>query len=406
MKNSLIIFLLACFLSVGNTISAQEMIGYHSDADYSTHAFLQSDYSLNASSLSNSFLLKVLNEPFLSNDLLSKYDDKQKAFNRAGYISNTNLFMQYKAFNQLAFSLNIEQNYIEQIRYTNDMFHLLFIGNKKFVGDKANLDGVRYSRFNYTTFRAGLNFHSRDNRHHISLLPAFHIGNQYQSFRLNEVEFYTAADASMLELSGRYTNMRSRNDQKGFGASFGLMYSYTSGDHYLKTSLLDVGRIYWQGMRYTDLNQTYTFSGFDVQNIFQADDQFASLNLNDTISSVLNEHKEDRTVSVWLPFKFNFEYIYSLPDDRWDVGLRLHHQFLSSYIPHVRVDGYYHINDQWHCSGIVSYGGYGGLTVGASGLYQFHPKMKIALETQYLSSLVLSSVTTGLGGFINFSYQL
>lgn len=405
MKNKSIYFVLL-LVWMASIAKGQDYIGYHGTHQYQTHVSGQTDYQMGASALSNKFLLSVFREPFLERDFLQDYDDRQSALNRFGYFSASDIRFHYALPNsKITLGLAFEQNLYESIRYTGDAFHLVFFGNKDFKGQNAQLSDIAYSQMEYSTLRLDVNFHSADNKHHFSLLPALHLGTDFSKVSLSDAQLFTAEDASKIQLEGVYLNQKDTGNM-GFGGSFGMQYIYHSDPHYFKVSVSDVGRLHWNGVHSQRIDSSFAFQGFEIDNVLHAGEQFSSIELDDTISEVLSSFSDTHNLSVWLPINVQLEYIYSLPGNKWDIGMQFKQRLLTGYKPYVRLDAYYHINEKWHMSGIVAVGGYGGLQVGASAMYQPISKLRIGVETQYLSSLLLFSKSTGLGGFAKITYQL
>jgi hypothetical protein len=377
-------------------------------------------YQFNSNALTTSFADKYFRGGFIDGTLKNQVSRRLSEENRFGGDANYGftLFMEKKdtliekrdtVLERKAFQWYVGLHQREHINgaFSDDLFNLLFYGNRNFAGDTANLSGFRYERFSWKQLSAGMVFNEGRTGAGFSFL----LGEQHNSIRMPRSTFYTAEDASSLswDVNATYSQagLEDRRAVKpnGYGASmdFFTFYPFNGSDtsrFRLLFEVRDLGFINWSDNAYSfRLDSTYSYDGFEVVNLFELKDTVLDFPISD---SALKEHATNysRNYTTMLPATIHIAQIVDLTDKFTIIG-GLRYRFVRDFWLQAYMTSIYNVTEHFGLSGSVSYGGFGGVSAGL-GLYHTKDDYTIALRAMSMEGYVLPDRTSGQSLHLTF----
>jgi hypothetical protein len=143
------------------------------------------------------------------------------------------------------------------------------------------------------------------------------------------------------------------------------------------------------------------FVGWQVQNLFALD---AVLVNEQAVVDTFGLGYRVGRITQLAPFRLSADV--SLPlNDRHRLDVLLEHRHLPGYIPQLSVQGSRLLGLRTMVGASVSYGGFGGLRVGAAAKRRFGERVLVTLATPQLAGLITTGVS-GIGMFVGVSIGL
>lgn len=373
------------------------------------------DLDMNTSSTLNNALLNA--SGFIDDDLKDENRDRLGELNQAG--TNVDLRFYYRqdrpelwGIKKLGFYVAMEWHYLDEYRFTQDVYSLILYGNKDFAGQEANLSNTGRQSLNYYQFKLGLQKISKNNRHYFGINAALNLGNQLFSFEFNDKSgFYTSP-------LGNEVYFRSNTDYleqdtaapywyqiSGIGASVDLFYKYkVAGKYSIAVSVENIGYIHWNKNTLSfNENKIHSFSGVEVDNIFDIPNPL--IQSSDTLRDYIYENTTQGTENTIIPIDMKLRYQQYFLSNSIEMVALIHYRMHSYMLPLYQIDATYRINEYIKLGPIISYGGYTTFNAGLKMEFNFAKYYQIRLESRYLTGFAQHSFS-GMGGFINFTYKI
>ncbi|RUA32174.1 MAG: hypothetical protein DSY76_00735 [Bacteroidetes bacterium] len=374
-------------------------IGYEHDA-------------MTASALNNAMLYA---SGFIDDDLKNENKARLSSLNRGGSTSDSKIFLKYYpdtlfGLPGLASYMAIEWHYLDEYRFTDDVYHLLFYGNKEFAGEKANLAYTGRNSINYFQLKAGLQ-KSIFKKHTFGVNLALNFGEQRNYFQFGENTCLTTNEQGTeilfknnLSYFESDTSATDWYQISGVGAGLDLFYEYKhQGSYSLRASIENFGFIHWnKNSIQMNENKEHLFKGIEVDNVFDMPNPL--VNSNDTLQDYLYANAETKSAMMLMPFDLRLEYKQFLLRRNLELSASIYYRALSYMMPLYQVDATYRLSPYFKAGPILSYGGYTDFNAGLK--MQFDTKhIQIRLESRYLTGFAQHAFS-GMGGFITFTYKI
>lgn len=275
-----------------------------------------------------------------------------------------------KVLDDYGYYLNVELGGGAGVNFTKDLFELVFVGNKSFVGDSAVLTNTQMAQYQYKKIGIGLNDNDK-----IKVGLALMAFDNYAYGKVNEgiLSIDPNADSMNLSLNTNYMTNRKQGKQGaigyGVGFDFEMNLPYNNTSDSLKTPRLvlgfrNVGLFFsTKTMKKYDLDTTYRYHGFEVNGLngFQQS-LFTAGQLQDSLVPIADTGRVFRM----LPFEFYF-YSPSNPNGKkLQLIYGMRYRYGVAMLPMVYFGGDWRPSKTTIVSAYLNFGGYSFIKTGLS----------------------------------------
>jgi hypothetical protein len=397
----------AIFFSGMNILQSQGFIYFENQMAANNHVVgfdVQQDFATNA--LTSGFVLNFFKGKFISED------DKNKCISN---FENHEILAgeQFKiGFNYLT-RLGKSSNYLfieagEKIFYESrmheDIFTLIFKGNKVFENKNAILTPFQIRSFDYLFIKAG--FHKYSEKYTLKLNLGYTGGQRLLDLKTTQGSLFTAAEGRyfdlMLDLHSKDVNPGSKSlfNISGHGLISDLSFIYRINKNIeIGASIEGLGYINWnKNLTDRSVDTSYHFEGAEISNILDSF-SIAIKNVEELKSSFIVERKENE-YKTNLPFIATIQYSQFIIPERFQIQLKYgwinsdlsKTLFISSLNYYLSPTALIGLN--------INAGGYGKFNIGGQIAACFSGKSSFHLYFNSISNLILPSnemnFTTGL----------
>lgn len=369
---------------------------------------------------------------FLNNDLIFNYynggfiDDTQKNENIDRLNTSSNLFgtslitkLKYRKLpetmfykHNMGFSFGIQQNYYQELSFTQDAFNLVFNGNKMFIGKSADLSNMEFGNLNYYQLKAGLFWQNRDKYLEYGFQFSLNLGNQFQNFNSSQAQLFTDSLGKNIQLNGNFyyrkTSYLGKNYNKiqGIGAGVDLYFQkFKKQDYLLRIELNNLGFIGWnnESLNYNK-SENIDFAGVEVANIFQMPSPLISTTAKDTLNDYILANSLKGRYSSYTPADINIFMQYFL-NEKFSSSAIFNYRIFSVYKPFYQLGIRYHFSDNIFIGSNLNYGGYTKFNVGLDFQIEIKHNFVLKLQSRSLSGFLVKQFS-GIGAFLEITYKL
>jgi hypothetical protein len=318
--------------------------------------------------LSNKFLYGgVINTSIKDNASTKLNGNNQlavEALGRLSYLSKSKTIFGVKnAF----WGVEIGSQIISYSTYSDDLFKLVFYGNEPYAGQNLNLaksfsKTVSFHNIGITGGVTLKNVGSFD-KLHISATPSFVLGVLQQDFNLTTGDLLTETDGEYIQLDfkGNYTSSDSITDAfspKGHGAKIDLSFVLESKKNKIGLSVSDLGLIAWNNKINYNLDTNFTFSGLQIDDIFDVQDTLITAAEIQDSTFVNSPNKSTLSLPVLIGAYFEHSFTDHLILKNW-----ARYRLVDGYLPFVMTQINY--TTSGFTGGLsAAFGGYSGLQAG------------------------------------------
>ena len=288
------------------------------------------------------------------------------------------------------------------LRFSHDLFNLVFYGNERFAGQSANLSGFNFHLLQYQSIQFG--YHQQvSNRFNYGILISFINGQNDIEMNSPYSTLYTDPLGESINLSSQmnynYTNLNTTNlgvtNGEGFGLDAFIGYSYIKKplwEESFNCSLKDIGFIHWNSHSTSaKIDSNYNFSGVTLNSLFSIQSgAIEKLNSDSILNKLIK--KTSTTYTTLIPGSFDLNSITQFK--KWKITKGVNYIFNANYRLNYYMTGAYAFTNNYLFIVGASYGGYTNLSI-------------IAGLKAYLSrNLVIQLNSTNVLGFITPSSSL
>jgi len=305
----------------------------------------------------------------------------------------------------------LEWHYLDEYRFTKDVYSLLFYGNKQFAGAKADLSYTGRQQLKYYQIKVGLIKSTANQRHQFGLNLALNFGNSRYAFQYNNPSsLSTNSLGTELVLTNNVdyyesdTSLSKWYQVSGIGTSIDLFYKFEKeGCFSFQASVENLGFIHWNknALHFSE-NKNHVFQGLEVDNVFDMPNPL--IQSNDTLSDYIYSNSKQEGQLMMLPFDIKLREHLFFMNQKLQVSAFFHYRVLSYMMPLIQVDATYRLTKNFKMGPVISYGAYSAFNAGIKLQFDFY-HYQIKLESRYLTGFAQHSFS-GMGGFINFTYKL
>ena len=384
-------------------------------SDYFKEIYKQQDKILSVA-VDNHFASNTIVSSFAWNYLRGNYisesekDDCISNFNneqiRVGERFKTGISI-YKKLGEgpYFFGLEYSENVFYETRVHNDLFSLLFKGNKSFEGKSASLNPMEIKLFHYAAFKAGISKQTDKFSFYCKL--AYLGSKNYLDLKSTKGSLYTEPDGRAIDINLNLISVNSRRTSDGFlnfsgsgvQSEFGLDYKFSSSTG-LYFELDNLGYIKWnKELVQRKVDTSYHFEGILISGIL---DSF-SLDIKDAeeLKSRFIIEQGGLSKRVNLPVLFKSGIYHDLIPDFLRLGLQ--YQYIQSDYADPLWSGLVDIklNSKFMLGAEAYYGGYGKFNFGFKTGFNLFKLLYAEAYFNSLNSLLTSKEPyTFIGGAV------
>ncbi len=311
----------------------------------------------------------------------------------------------------IGYSVGIQYNIAQELNFTQDLYHLIFYGNKSLEGQTAYLSPTSVQNYDFAQLNFGLFKKDRDRKSELSVELSFNLGFRYQYIEVNDAQLFTQNQGNALEYSGDVLFRSSQEEgtafkPNGYGAGIHLWYEKQwKLKHEIKIGLYNLGFLWWNS-KSSLYHQTKsaTFQGVEIDNIFNFNNPLDGTTLSDSALNYLRYHSTNQ--SFWLPTQalLQLQYRYALTA-KLGLQTQLAHRFYSEYNTFLNVGLNRAFSPNLRLGVAALYGGYSGFNVGLHGRWKINSNFVLEFQSKFLS-LLMPHYGSGVGFDIKLIQQL
>jgi len=371
------------------------------------------DAFLTSNTLANNIILAFYKGKYIDNELKDNTTERLLQSNRLGGATKIGLTYSYHSLqgnNKPVFSFSFFDRTNLDVKFSDDLFHAVFYGNKDFAGETAHLGNFKLNFLRYQQFRFGWRWDK--DAIHGSFGCAFSLlsGEQNTFINTSKADLYTSGDGKSMDLALAMqvqqtdTVQKKYFAQKGMGLSTDLFYEmpYVVWKKMGKITfeINDLGFIRWSSNSMThSVDSSFHYEGVNVNNILNTNGgTFPKLNIDSVINN--NSHFERKQYTSNLPFYFNIR-------TRTWYGNQVSLEKGISFLFNTSATPYYFLKLHFNTrkknaefSYIVGYGGYGRFNAGLEARVDFAKHYSLHLADNYLFSGVTPQSANGMGIYL------
>ena len=371
------------------------------------------DVFLASNAITNDFILAFYKGKFIDNDLKDNVSERLLRSNRFGGASKIGLTYTYHSLQEnskpvFSFSFFDRQNL--DMKFSDDLFHAIFYGNKSFAGETAQLGNFQLNFLRYQQFRFGWRWNG--DATHGSFGVAFSLlsGEQNTFIKANKADLYTSPDGQFIDFALAMQVQQSDTVHKNYFAQNGMGLST---DFFYEMPYIvwkkagkiifevnDFGFIRWNSNSMThSVDSSYHYEGVNVNDILNTNGgTLPKLN----IDSVINKNTifERKQYTTKLPFYFNIR-TRTWYGKQFSLEKGISFLFNSSAKPYYFLKFHFSTRKQnaEFCY-IVGYGGYGRFNAGLEARVDFAKHYSLHIADNYLFSSVSPQTAYGMGVYL------
>lgn len=370
------------------------------------------DGMFNSNAVNNDFINAFYTGKFIDDDLKTQVSDVLAARNRLGANMRTGFTYSIQPSDPRShrFSFSFFDRRHFNLSFADDLFDVVFYGNKMFAGDTAELGNFRMNALSYQQFRFG--WEKEGDMHHGSYGFAFSLLSGENNLYLNGCTdgLYTAADGSHLSLPLQLqaditdTSKTGWFAQNGMGLSTDLFYEmpYMAGKKpgRITFALTDLGFIRWsKNSLHYEIDSAYYFDGVTVDDLMNIDSNaFSPTNTEDILdrNSDVNSWFYVTRIPCTLDIHTNTQY-----GRQFAVEKGFNYFFNTSASPYFYLKFHFTLGRKRNIrfSYTTGYGGYGRFHSGAEANIAVTSKCSVHVLDDYLFSGI-AQISYGKGLFL------
>jgi hypothetical protein len=370
------IFIIAINISVFAQYNT-EFLNYSS---YGRGISLNVEYDAGSNAIKNDMVNKLIWGGYISNDIKDASEKKLKANNNLGINLNYGTSAFIKGNKNFDFLIVFKNQEVLNASFNADFYRLMFYGNKRFLGETANLSHISVNALRFQEAKFGAIIHHVDSIAKIGISVSFLKGEQLFYLKTGkETSMFTSNDASLIQLNSNFnlaisdTNNRNLFGFNGIGANADIFFETPYKSKIGKKSVLvvnanNIGFIHWRknSVQYSS-DSIVTFQGYKINNILDLKDSTLNKINQDTIlQNIVSGRKENFNINIPTNLVLINKIYFGKMNFVLNTGFR--------YIFNANYKAYYFIEPEYKHKKVtyglhLGYGGYVRLNVGSSITY-------------------------------------
>ena len=274
-----------------------------------------------SNSINNKFASTIFNSGYISNDL--KGTNHLKGKNILGTDLNSETYITHMpdslwGLSNFGYRIGLTHKQLRSVAFSDDLYNLIFYGNKQFAGDFANFENTKFRSIDYQKLELGIIKKYNDNETKVDIYFGLNIlkGQQIQALNIYKGSLFTAEDGSYIDLNTKISYLSSDQSNKqitdfnGLGLSCDAFFSVEDIKSKLTFTFAsqDLGYISWAKKSYfTGVDTSIYFDGIQITNILNVAQENLHGMSKDSLMNILNENNDTVPFKVTIPEKLSFE---------------------------------------------------------------------------------------------------
>jgi len=374
---------------------------------------IQGAYSIDSKHITNQFINTYRKGGYISVPMKDRVLDKLDDNNKFGGEGTVKIYYRSQAdsISGRGWFAGLSHTGIVDARFTRDLFHLYFYGNKPFAGRTADLGELRYRQLEYQQLQAGLYMQSEKEglRSTYGIGLGYVNGQDYVEVKTGSSQLFTAADATYLtmdlSLEARHADSakHSLGSFNGSGAALSLFYQLEKKDKYIFTvRLQDAGFISWNSKTtFAEVDTSYFFDGIEVTNLL--DSLYLEVkSVEEYKNGFLKQNKSESNTSV-LPALAEISMEKWFSNKRLLGGIHVRYRAATMQLPIFTAKATWLSPQGWFTGLSVQYGGYGGVHAGIEAGVLINKRWLIHAGSNYIDGFLTAKTRGGQGGFVKLA---
>ncbi len=365
---------------------------------------VRGSYAHNSTALTNEFIKSFYLGKYLSDEIKNNVNQRLKNTNIFG-LEMDNAIYGIIHFDSVLHTKNqnlligISQKNFLNLNFPDNLFRLVFYGNKPYAGDSLRMPVFSLLNLNYQSFDVGWIIQSNYEGISVSsgIKLSLILGKQLSAVTFYNGYFYTSSSGNELSAGAVAEIIQSDTANPTFAGTGGAMLFFTelvaSKTAKIHIELSDLGFINWNTQ--TQVQQTdtgITFNGIDLTEIINGNQ--TSGNLLDSTDNYFIVNKKQRMISL-LPAAFTIYYQTKIKE-KWQLTIGLRHRLFLKYNTYFWAQTNYQASSHIQPSMRIAYGGYGNLAIGAGMYASIAQSWKVNLYTYNLEGIFFQKSNGGL----------
>lgn len=368
---------------------------------------------INSTTLHNDFVRSFYYGRFIDEDTKFIATRKMEESNLIGGMTRIGFTytihsLQIKNAPVLSFSL-LDRSHLD-VKFSDDLFNVLFYGNKSYAGQTAQMGDFALNYLRYQQLRFG--WSRNGNATHggygfgISLLS----GEQNRSAKMSVADLYTAADGTFLDLQVAMEIDRSDTTHTGYFAQNGMGFStdlfyempYTCWNRpgKIRFDVKDLGFIQWNSnSMHHSVDSSYHYEGMEVNDLFNMDSTVFPSSIENVIdrNTSFSRRKYARAIPGALDIHTKSFYGKQLA---FEKGITWRFNTNAKMYYYAKFHFLMGRNKNIDIAYVLGYGGYGRFNSGLDLSADIGKHYSFQFMNYYLFSDVTAQSTIGMGVFM------
>lgn len=377
---------------------------------------LHADYDAGSNAIKNDMVNTLIWGGHISNEMKDASDKKLRANNNFGINLNYGISAFVKGSSKFDFLIGFKNQEVLNASFNSDFYRLMFYGNKRFMGETADLSHISVNALRFQEVKFGAILHHVDSIAKIGVSVSFLKGEQLFFLKTGKnTSLFTSADASEIQVNSNFnlalsdTNNKNLLGFNGVGANADIFFETPYKSKLGKKSVLlvnanNIGFIHWRknSVQYSS-DSLITFQGYKVENILDLKDSTLSKINQDTIlQNLVNGRKENFNINIPTNLVIVNKIYFGKMNFVLNTGFR--YIFNANYKPYFFVEPEYKYKKMiftFHSG----YGGYVRFNFGASATYSGkHLFFKIGSNS--LQGYIAPKLAYGQGIYFSIAKKL
>ena len=374
-------------------------------------------FEMNSNSLTNEFINAYYRGDFISQDIKNRSLNRMNSTNTFGYSLQSELEWKHALGNEenpTHVFVKVVQHSINEMRFTDELFRLVFYGNDGFIGKTAKFTNSGFQSLNYLQLKAGLsyNFPCKSGVHTVQIALGLNLGQNHINASVNKGELYTqpGGEHIYLGLDANIQQTDTANNSffnfNGWGPNVDLSYQYTfKQKNSIGFSLENFGYIEWNNKSFDhNIDTAIHYRGVEINDVFAIPKDIFMNELDSLKNEILYNSYQSQYIT-YTPFTIKLYYVQPLLKNKLLLTLEGGYTVFSYQNPYVGIQALWHISPNFFLTPMFRYGGYGKLNIGASAGVSQWKGFSLLIYSQFLNGFISPSNSSGEGFGIFLSKQ-
>lgn len=366
----------SAFSQVDDLENIQNLHKYFKNNKFETGGIFNTFAESNA--INNRFVSALYGKKFIDNDM--KSSNKLKPMNYIGNQDNANAYFthmpdSFLGADNIGYRIGLVYHNGRDMKFTDDLFNLMFYGNKRFAGDTADISNLQLNLLTYQELQFGIFQQTKidDNPFTYYIGLSFIKGQEYNSLRFRNATLYTEEIGEYIELDlsmtyqGIDTVKAELLDVNGIGGAlnFACMYTDNANNITYSLSVSNIGFIRWKNTAITiPLDTVKRFEGLEIDNVFDMGETTFDEYDADTIITDFFSHTDTSSYTKVMPERIHFSATKTF-NDKLSATLGCGYYYnANARMPLVYASSAYSFSKTIAGSVFTGYGGYGSYQLG------------------------------------------